>query len=150
MKKILICSIIKLLFVGTAKYNKCTTFKYYCRNFCNGNWKLQEDIMCDINEEKLEICECNAKEICCKMQKESLRRAIESLKANKNCSNTILAVLSATYNTLAVYKCLPGSCLLKRVKWVYDNITPGNVRLYTSASTKVDMLIAELEAFLNG
>ena len=106
--------------------------------------------MCDINEEKLEICECNAKEICCKMQKESLRRAIASLKANQYCSNTILAVLSATYNTLAVYKCLPGSCLLERVKWVYDNITPGNAGLYTSESTKVDMLIAELESFLNG
>ena len=106
--------------------------------------------MCDNKEEKLEIFECNAKEICCEMQKESLRRAIASLKENQDCSNTILAVLSAIYNTLSVYKCPPGSCLLKRVGWVYNQITPSLYRLYADESTKVDMLVAELEAFVNG
>ena len=103
--------------------------------------------MCDIQKEELEICNCNTKEICCKMQEESLRNAIAGLKANKNSSNTIRAVLSATYNTLTVYKCMPGSCLLDRVKWVRDNIT-STWSLCTSESIQVDMLIAELEAFV--
>lgn len=103
--------------------------------------------MCKINKDK---CECNAKEICCKMQKDSLRTAISSLQQNQNCSNTILRVLEATYNVLEVYNCLPGTCLLKRVQWVYDNITPGTGSLYTGEKTKLNMLIAELEAFLNG
>lgn len=102
--------------------------------------------MCGVNENN---CKCNAKEICCKMQKDSLRVAILGLKSNQDCRNTIRRILDATYSVLDVYKCLPGSCLLDRVHWVYKNIGTGCDRLYKSEQVKVNMLIAELDAFLN-
>lgn len=106
-------------------------------------------IMCQVNEKTTEIKECKCKEICCKMQRKSLRSAIRGLKIYQYNSNTVKRTLEAIYNLLEVYSCLPGTCLLERVKWVNDNITGGNGRLYRSEEIKVDMLIEELEAFLD-
>lgn len=104
--------------------------------------------MCQINEKSAETMECKCKQICCKMQNESLRRAIFGLKDNQDNSYAILTTLEAIYNLLSVYSCLPGTCLLKRVQWVYNNIEGGD-GLYHSERIKVNMLISELEAFLN-
>ena len=105
--------------------------------------------MCQINEKPTETMECKCKQICCKMQNDSLRCAIDGLRNNQYNSNTILGTLEATYNLLAVYSCLPGTCLLKRVQWVYNNVLSGNEELYQSERIKVNMLISELEAFLS-
>ena len=102
---------------------------------------------CQSNENPGNI-ECKCKQICCKMQNDGLRKAIDGLKNYQFNSNTILDILSAIYNLLKVYSCMPGTCLLKRVQWVYDNVTSGNASLYDSEKIKVNMLIAELEAFL--
>ena len=106
-------------------------------------------IMCQINEKTAETMECKCKQICCKMQNDSLRIAIDGLRNNQNNSNTILRTLEATYNLLAVYSCLPGTCLLERVQWVHQTVTSGNAGLYESEKIKVNMLISELEAFLS-
>ena len=105
--------------------------------------------MCQISEKPAETMECKCKQICCKMQNDSLRCAIAALRHNQHNSNTILRTLEATYNLLAVYSCLPGTCLLKRVQWVCNNVTKGNAQLYASEKIKVNMLISELEAFLS-
>ena len=60
-----------------------------------------------------------------------------------------MLVLESIENVLTVYKCLPGTCLQKRVNWVYEHIKPGSASLYVSEKTKVNMLISELEAFLD-
>lgn len=100
-------------------------------------------------EKEVKNMECKCKQICCKMQNQGLRCAINTLRARQNNTKTILGTLEAIYNSLSVYSCLPGTCLLKRVKWVYNNIQGGNGPLYTSEETKVDMLIKELEVFVD-
>lgn len=100
-------------------------------------------------EKEVKNMECKCKQICCKMRNQGLRCAINTLRARQNNTKTILRTLEAIYNSLSVYSCLPGTCLLERVKWVYDNIQGGNGHLYTSEATKVDMLIEELEVFLD-
>lgn len=105
--------------------------------------------MCEINEKPAETMECKCKQICYKMQNDSLRCAISGLKNNQNNSNTILRTLEAICNLLEVYSCLPDMCLIKRVQWVYKHVERGNAQLYESEKIKVNMLISELEAFLN-
>lgn len=102
--------------------------------------------MCQINEKNME---CKCEQICCKMRNDSLRCAINDLKKNQDDSNTILNILEAISNVIAVYSCLPGTCLLKRVQWVQNNVISGRTSLYESEKTKVNMLISELEAFLS-
>lgn len=104
--------------------------------------------MCQINEKPAETIECKCKQICCKMQNDSLRCAIDGLRNNHG-SDTILRILESTYNLLAVYSCLPGTCLLKRVEWVYNNVKSVHTVLCTGERIKVNMLISELEAFLS-
>jgi hypothetical protein len=106
-------------------------------------------IMCQINENTAETMECKCKQICCKMQNDSLRCAIDGLRNNQHNSNAILETLRAIYNLLLVYSCLPGTCLLKRVQWVYYNVKGNNEGLYADEKIKVNMLISELEAFLS-
>ena len=100
-------------------------------------------------EKEVKNMECKCKQICCKMQNQGLRCAINTLRVHRDNSNTILRTLEAIYNSLSVYSCLPGTCLLERVKWVYDNIEGGNAPLYTSEGTKLNMLIKELEVFVD-
>ena len=82
------------------------------------------------------------------MQNASLRCAIASLKNYQYNSNTILRILETIENLLTVYSCLPGTCLLKRVQWVYHNIARGTDPLWNDEKVKVNMLISELETFL--
>ena len=105
-------------------------------------------IMCQINEKPAKTMECKCKQICCKMQNDSLRCAINGLRNHQNNSNTILRILEAICNLLTVYSCLPGTCLLERVRWVHRNILTGSTGLYDGERIKVNMLISELEAFL--
>ncbi len=106
--------------------------------------------MCQSNEKTAETMECKCKQICCEMQNDGLRCAIDGLRNNQfSSTNTILKILEAIYNLLEVYSCLPGTCLLKRVKWVHDNIREGHGGLYDNEKIKVNMLIAELKAFLS-
>lgn len=105
--------------------------------------------MCQINEKTAETMKCKCKQICCKMQNDSLRCAIDGLRNNQHNRNTILITLRAIYNLLEVYSCLPGTCLLKRVQWVYDNVESGNASLYERERIMINMLISELEAFLS-
>lgn len=95
-----------------------------------------------------DMCECNAKELCCKMQKESLRTAISKLKNNSDPGN-VLRILRAISNVFEVYDCLPNTCLLQRTKWVYDNISISNKYLCTGEKIFVEMLINEIETFLD-
>ncbi len=96
-----------------------------------------------------ETMECNCKQLCIKMRNDSLRIAVSALKANTNNSNTILKILAGIRNSLKVYHCLPCSCLLQRIDYVCKNISIGAARLYPSEEAYVDMLISELNAFLN-
>lgn len=96
------------------------------------------------------MCMCNLKcNQLCKMQNESLRYAIEALRNNLNNSTSeyILKILEAIYNLLATYSCLPSTCLLERVDWVYKNIGK-DYNLSASEKIKIRMIIAELEMFL--
>jgi len=94
------------------------------------------------------MCKCNEKEVCCKMQKGSLRIAVESLK---KCEYTITveAVLDAMCNLLSFYKCVPSSYLIERVRWLKKEISKRNDSLNLENKIQINMLIAELEAFLN-
>ncbi len=103
--------------------------------------------MCQINEESTETMECKCKQICCKMQYSGLNDAIDHL--NCSMSDNILKVLDAICNSLEVYSCLPGTCLLERAKWVRDNIACYKHSLNTGEMYIVNMLIKELKAFLN-
>lgn len=100
-------------------------------------------------EKEVKNMECKCKQICREMQNQGLRCAIKSLIVDQDSTKTILRTLEAIYNSLSVYSCLPGTCLLERVKWVYNSIARGNGPLYTSEATKVNMLIKELEVFLD-
>ena len=104
--------------------------------------------MCQINEKTTEIMECKCKSICCKMQNDSLRCAIDALKNNQHDCITISKTLKTICNLLEVYSCLPCNCLLQRVQWVYDNVRHYSFILDESEKINVNMLISELEAFL--
>ena len=106
-------------------------------------------IMCKVNEKTAETMECKCNQICCKMQNESLRYAINCLINKQYDTKAILGTLEATYNLLSVYSCLPGTCLLERVEWVYQKIIPGYSPLNEDEKIMVNMLISELRAFLN-
>ena len=103
--------------------------------------------MCQITENS-ETIKCDCKQLCCKMQNESLRLAISGLKSYQHSTPAILKTLDAIHNVLEVYSCLPGTCLLKRVEWVHNNIIGGTGALHPCERTAVNMLISELETFL--
>lgn len=105
--------------------------------------------MCKINENSTEIVECESKQICCKMQTSSIRRAVRALRLNQGDTYAILKTLKSIYNLLEVYSCLPATCLLERVTWVYQNIVSDDLRLNKGERIMVNMLISELETFLN-
>ena len=106
-------------------------------------------IMCQSNKKPAKTVECDCKQICCKMQNDSLRFAIDGLKNNQDNNVTISKILEAIYNLLTVYSCLPGTCLLQRVQRVRNTIESYGTGLYESEKIKVNMLISELEAFLS-
>lgn len=94
-------------------------------------------------------CECNEKKFCCKMQKNTLKIAIYQLKIKQYSTNVILGVLKSLDNLLSVYECQPCCCLQKEVERVSKNIKKRNGPLYKSEKVEINMLIAELEAFLS-
>ena len=94
------------------------------------------------------MCEC--KELCCRMQKEGLRAAIKALEVPLQSTGAIRTLLSAVSNMLSVYNCLPAQCLIERVAWVHSNIRDAGVcSLYVTECDLVDMLIKELQTFVN-
>ena len=96
------------------------------------------------------MCKCNQKELCCKMQKEGLRVAVEGLKDKKMSSNSVLELLTAIQNLLLTYDCLPSSCLVNRIDEVSKSIIPADfISLTKTERFLVTMLIAELTAFLD-
>lgn len=104
--------------------------------------------MCQIHNKTTDNMKCKCKQICCKMQNESLRCAIDALKTRQDSTRVILNTLQAISNLLEVYSCIPCTRLLERVNWVYRNIEYGNGTLYASEKIMVNMLISELKAFL--
>lgn len=93
-------------------------------------------------------CECKGKELCCKMQNEALRIAIDDLKLESYRCDA-LESLENIYNILSTYKCLPGKCLIKRIKWVHDNIPNRMEELFLGEEKMLKTLIKEIETFLD-
>ncbi len=103
--------------------------------------------MCFIKEKTAETMECE--QICHRMQNASLRYAIDFLRNNPHNTPAVLATLESTYNLLAVYSCFPCKCLSKRIHHVYTNVKSTHADSRDSQKVMIDMLILELEAFLN-
>ena len=93
--------------------------------------------------------ECNEKEHCCKLKKDSFEELINVLKDKKSNSNTILKTLEAIVNLFSEYECDSASYFIYRVKQTCKYIEPGDINLYQQEKTKLNMLIVELEEFLN-
>lgn len=105
--------------------------------------------MCQVNKMVSETMQCKCKQLCCKMQNNSLRCAIDILKCYQDDTKTIKKTLKSIANLLEVYSCLPSTCLVSRVKWVDQKIDSGSGPLYSYERIMVDMLIEELETFLS-
>ena len=95
-----------------------------------------------------ENARCNSEEICCKMQNAAIRTAIKNLRCNQCNRYAIRSALKNLRHVLQEYSCLPGTCLINRVKWVYRRIGLGDGGLYQSEKCIVNSLIAELKAFV--
>lgn len=104
--------------------------------------------MCKCKEGNTMECKCN-KELCCKMQKKSLQYAISSLKNNEHDRFETQRILKAIHSLLTVYSCLPGICLLKRIEEVQEHMDIYINSLYEYEKLERDMLIIELEIFLD-
>lgn len=83
------------------------------------------------------------------MQKKSLQYAISSLKNNEHDRFETRRILKAIYSLLTVYSCLPGICILERIKQVQDNMATFGEELYEYEKLERDMLIIELEILLD-
>ena len=113
--------------------------------------------MCEANKNESTEYHCNAKEICCKMQKDSLQLAIQNLKKIKN-RDLAESILCSISDVLKAYKCLPCSCLLERIDKLLIKLIDAGIREYgklpsydlsSGEIVNIKMLISELENFLN-
>lgn len=106
--------------------------------------------MCQIDGKSTETMQCTGKDICCKMQKEGIRAAIDALRKNVDgvSSNSCYYIIGAIEDLLEGYYCLPRTCLIKRIQRVRKTIDC-RTELCKSEKVKVNMLCAELEAFIS-
>ena len=93
---------------------------------------------------------CNQAKTCRKKYKENLRLAILTLKQNQNSSaNTVLFTLSTTNNLLSGLICPTGFELQEKITCLSKQIKPKSEILNSEEKRKLNVLIAELEAFSN-
>lgn len=92
--------------------------------------------------------ECDKK--ICKMQKKSIRVAVESLKEVNN-QDTARRILKSIRNMLSVYDCGTAQYLVKRINLCLNNIKEPilfNHYLNSFETVQLNMIIQEMEEFL--
>jgi len=105
---------------------------------------LTDTIMC-----KEETCKC--KEVCTKMQKAGLRKALIMLKkCNENTYKTsVIIQLDAIQNILNSYECLPAKCLIPRINYIKLRLNQGWGNRMSEKMHNLHLFICELEALLD-
>jgi len=91
-------------------------------------------------------CEC-VNGICSKMQKESIRTAVDELEKNTN-AKIARNILETIKNAMEIYDCFPKDCLCKRIEYVMLQIDArGNLNI--NEKSIINILISEIEVFLS-
>ena len=91
---------------------------------------------------------CDENALCCKIQSASIQSGLNAIKNNPDSREIILEVLDAITESLFNYNCKPRSSLRTRIFWVLNQIRPHGGTLTLGERAKLDMIVAELEAFI--
>lgn len=107
--------------------------------------------MCDNIKNSSNTAEvnCDCKSICQKMRDAGLRQAATTLSSNTDNTRIIVDTLSTIINILESYSCLPCRLIMRRTEYTLRNMQVGVGPLYPHESTRISILVEEINAFLD-